>query len=162
MKLLILIFIFSLLHQPILFAQPPENSCEHSKTTFRCVKYIRNYDGDTVTVKIPNVHPVLGENISVRVAGIDTAELRGQQPCEKDLARTAKKLVAAQLKQARNIEIRNVKRDKYFRILGDIYVDGVSLKDVLTKNNLAVAYDGGKKSQVNWCEMGPRLPAQSQ
>lgn len=144
-------------------AAAPGGACEHDQRTFRCVQYLKNYDADTITVKIPGVHPLLGDKISVRVAGIDSAEMKAKDGCEYKSARTARKLVEAQLKNAKNIELRNVDRDKYFRILADVYVDGVSIKDTLIKNNLAVAYDGKTKAQVNWCAANPaaspRLPA---
>src|SRR5688572_9894328 len=72
--------------------------CKHTKTEFRCVKYIKNYDADTVTFNIPDVHPLIGENISVRVNGIDTPEIKGKNDCEKMAARTAQRLIENLLK----------------------------------------------------------------
>ena len=126
-------------------------NCAHDKTTFRCVKYLKNYDADTITVEIPGVHPLIGDRISVRVFGIDAAEIKGKGKCEKEAARTAQRLVEHILESAENIELRNVARDKYFRILADVFADGRKVSDVLVKNGLAVAYDGGTKSKVNWC-----------
>ena len=113
---------------------------------------MKNYDGDTITVQIPGVHPLLGDKISVRVLGIDTPEKNGKKACEKQKARVAQKLVENQLKQAKHIELRNVNRDKYFRILAEVWVDGRSLASLLIKNKLAYPYDGGRKpSSYNWC-----------
>lgn len=131
-------------------------SCEHDKDTFRCVSYVKNYDGDTITVSIPGVHPLIGEKISVRVLGIDVPEIKGKTKCEKDKARTAQRLVENLLKNAKTIELQNVQRDKYFRILANVVADGKSIKDLMMKNGLAYSYDGGTKQNVNWCE---RLPA---
>ncbi|MCB0347640.1 MAG: thermonuclease family protein [Bdellovibrionales bacterium] len=127
-------------------------SCDHDAHNFRCVKVIKNYDGDTITVNIPKIHPLLGEKVSVRVRGIDTAEVKGKAPCEKDAARTARNLVGSLTKNAKTVDLLNVERDKYFRILADVMVDGKSIKDILLKNQLAVVYDGGTKAKVNWCE----------
>lgn len=127
------------------------DSCDHDAKSFRCVKYDRNYDGDTVTFDIPNVHPLFGKNISVRLVGIDTAEIRTKDSCEKRVARTTKNLVESLLKQAKRIDLDNVERDKYFRILADVKVDGKSISQILIKNGLAVSYDGGTKQKVNWC-----------
>jgi micrococcal nuclease len=156
-----LIFCLVLIVEQV-WAAAPVNSCEHDSRTFRCVQYIKNYDADTITVKIPGVHPLIGEKISVRVAGVDAAEMKSKTSCEYQSARDARKLVESQLKRAKNIELRNVQRDKYFRILADVAVDGVLIKDLLVKNKLAVAYDGGAKSKVDWCTLGSgaRLPAQ--
>jgi endonuclease YncB( thermonuclease family) len=131
--------------------RPANPECQHDTKSFRCVEFINNYDADTITVRIPGVHPLLGENISVRVRGIDTAERRGKDECEKQAAMTAKEAVSGLLARAKRIDLVDVGRDKYFRILATVLVDGVSLADQLRKNNLAVAYSGGTKSRVNWC-----------
>ncbi len=43
---------------------------------FPNVIYRSCYDGDTCRFDIPNVHPFFGENIPIRIAGIDTPEKR--------------------------------------------------------------------------------------
>jgi micrococcal nuclease len=125
--------------------------CAHDSQTFRCVRFIKNYDADTITVKIPGIHPLLGDKISVRVAHIDTPEIKGQLPCEKEAARTARRLVENQLKHAKRIDLKNVRRDKYFRILADVEIDGHDLKEILLKNRLAYQYEGGTKQKRDWC-----------
>ncbi len=109
--------------------------------------FIKNYDGDTITVNIAGYPPIIGKKISIRVNGIDTPELRTKSPKEKQLARTAKRLVKSLLKNAKSIELKNIKRGKYFRIVADVYYDGKSLADILIKNKLAVIYDGGTKTK---------------
>jgi micrococcal nuclease len=137
-------------------AQAENKSCEHTSKSFQCVKYIRNYDADTITVSIPGAHPLIGEKIGVRVRGIDSPEIKGTLPCEKDQAKTAKRLIENILKNSKRIDLENVDRDKYFRILADVIVDSKNLKDVLLKNGLAYAYKGGTKEKRDWCK---RLPA---
>ena len=44
-----------------------------------------------------------------------------------------------------------MKRGKYFRIVADVYADGVSLTDKLIKSGYAVPYDGGTKAK-DWCK----------
>ncbi|MCB0392047.1 MAG: thermonuclease family protein [Bdellovibrionales bacterium] len=131
-------------------------SCEHTKTQFSCVKYLKNYDGDTITFKIHNVHPLIGENISVRVRGIDTPEIKTKDTCEKVKGRIARKLTENLMKNAKRIDLKNIGRDKYFRILADIEFDGKDLKSILIKNQIAYLYNGDTKKKVNWCE---RLPS---
>lgn len=128
------------------------SDCKHDDSTFRCVEYVRNYDADTITFNVPGVHPIIGNKINVRVSGIDTPEVRTKNSCEKDKARNAKKLVANLLKNAKRIDLVNVKRDKYFRINADVVIDGKALSHYLLKNGLAYAYDGGTKPKVDWCK----------
>jgi len=115
------------------------------------VQYLKNYDGDTVTVKIKNTHPLIGKSISIRVNGIDTPELRTKNTCEKEKARTARKLVKNLLSKANRIDLLNIKRGKYFRVVADVIYDGKKLKDALVKNGLAYEYYGKKKPSVDWC-----------
>lgn len=129
-------------------------SCQHSSHEFQCVKFVKNYDADTITVNIPGVHPLIGEKISVRVSGIDAPEVKGKLPCEKEASRIARNLVENVLKRAKRIDLTNVEKDKYFRILADVKVDGRDLKEILLKNELAYEYDGGTKKQKNWCKRG--------
>jgi endonuclease YncB( thermonuclease family) len=133
----------------------PENKeCVHDTSSFRCVKFIKNYDADTITVQIPQVHPLIGDKISVRVRGIDSAEMKGKSPCEKARAKEAQKLVERSLKSAKRIHLTNVERDKYFRILADVEVDGQYIKDILIQRQLAYEYHGQTKRKVDWCKMG--------
>jgi micrococcal nuclease len=150
MKYLILVLLFSI---PLL---TKEKSCIHSSTEFQCVKFIKNYDGDTVTFEIPNVHPIIGKNISIRISGIDTPEMKTKNPCEKNKAVAAKKVVENLLKGAKRIHIKNIKRGKYFRIVGDVIADGVDIKSVLLQKKLAYEYSGGNKIKVNWCDTSKR------
>ncbi len=129
------------------------DACTHDDHTFRCVKYIKNYDGDTLTFDVPNVHALLGRKINVRVAHLDTPEIRGKMPCEKEAARNAQRLIENLLKNAKRIDLQNIQRDKYFRILADVIVDGKSVKDLLVKNKLAYDYEGGTKKKVSWCHV---------
>jgi len=127
-------------------------------------EYVRNYDGDTVTVDLVDLRDIdfdgtfapLWDNIGIRVAGVDTPEIRGKCPAEKVLAKKAKYLVRDALKSAEFITIRNAKRGKYFRIVGDIILEPGTerernLKDLLLDADLAVPYNGGRKTK-SWCD----------
>lgn len=134
-----------------------DENCKHDATTFKCVKFLKNYDADTATFDIPDVHPIIGKKISVRVRHVDTPEIKGKLPCEKDKARTAQRLVENQLKNAKRIDLLNCDKDKYFRLLCDVQFDGKDLSQILIKNQLAYSYEGETKKKINWCS--PRLPA---
>lgn len=128
-----------------------EANCVHSATSFHCVEFDKNHDGDTLTVNIPGVHPLIGDRIEVRVDGIDTAEIITEDLCEKRMAEKARDALKELLTNARRIDLLNVGRDKYFRILADVRVDGESVKDRMLRSRLAVPYDGGTKTKVDWC-----------
>jgi len=137
-KLLIISFIFILISIP-LFAK--------SKTfgTVVVSKVVRVYDGDTFTVDINSWPEIIGYHISIRVYGIDTPEIKGKTAYEKAMARKARDLVRDILYHAHKIELRNIRRGKYFRIVAEVYVDGKSLANILLKNGLAKEYYGGHK-----------------
>lgn len=133
--------------------------CNHGSDRFNCVKFLKNYDGDTLTMTIPGVHPFFGNDLKVRVRGIDTPEMKGKGPCEKEWGRVARNLVEAELRRARRIDLLvdfDDRLDKYGRLLADVVYDGKNLKDILIKNRLAVAYYGMKKQQIDWCQMKGR------
>lgn len=114
------------------------------------VEFVRAYDGDTIYVNISNIPPLFGDGIPVRLAGIDTPEIRGKCAREKKLAQKAKNFVVNILANAKQINLINVDRGKYFRIIADVQVDGVSISQALLDNNLAYPYDGTIKKR-SWC-----------
>jgi len=107
------------------------------------------YDGDTFRVDINSLSPIAGKNIPIRVNGVDTPEIRGKCPYEKKLAYMVKDFVMNKLLKAKRVELKNIQRGKYFRIIADVFVDGVSLEQELLDNGLAYKYSGKKK--LGWC-----------
>jgi len=107
------------------------------------------YDGDTFRVTIHAWPSIIGVSMPVRVNGVDTPEMRGKCQTEKDIALLAKKFTIQTLRSAKTIELRNIKRGKYFRLVADVFADGQSLAEGLINKQLAVRYDGGTK--INWC-----------
>jgi endonuclease YncB( thermonuclease family) len=115
------------------------------------VTYIDAYDGDTFTINLKNLPDIFGKSIPVRVAHIDTAEIKSNDTCEVNAAIKARELTRELLKKAKSIELQNVKRDKYFRILADVNIDGSNLATKLLNENLAYPYEGEAKKKINWC-----------
>ncbi|WP_416694028.1 thermonuclease family protein [Candidatus Pseudothioglobus sp. Uisw_050_01] len=113
-------------------------------------KVISVYDGDTFRVDIDSLPPIVGKNIPIRLNGVDTPEIRGKCKYEKDLALEARDFVRNKLANAKEIKLTKLQRGKYFRVVADVYVDGVSLEQELLENKLAYKYTGGKKS--SWCD----------
>jgi len=100
------------------------------------------YDGDTFKIDLPSQHPLFGDDISVRVAGIDTPELKGSSDEIKALAYKAKNRTQELLSDAKTIELKNPQRGKYFRVLAEVWIDGESLGEKLKSDGLAKDYDG--------------------
>lgn len=114
-------------------------------------KLLSVYDGDTFKINIDSYPAIVGKKISIRVRGIDTPEIRTRCKSEKVLGYKAKEIAKNLLVNSEVIELRNVKRGKYFRIVADVYLDdNVSLADELIESGLAVPYDGGTKVK-DWC-----------
>lgn len=131
---------------------PANASCRHSSDELSCVEYIKNYDGDTLTFNIKQVHPLLGDQISVRVFGIDTAEMSSKDSCETQMAHAAQQEVERLMKRAQRIDLVHAQRGKFFRVVADIIFDGKSLQEHMLKKKLAVPYLGGHKEYVDWCK----------
>ncbi|MFA5866058.1 MAG: thermonuclease family protein [Phycisphaerae bacterium] len=105
------------------------------------------YDGDTFTVNIKDYPPIIGDRISVRVYGIDCPELKDKRSAIRDLALRAKQATVAELRGAKVIKLKNVRRDEHFRILAEVEVDGHSLGKALLDGGYAKPYDGGTKTK---------------
>ena len=113
-------------------------------------KIISVYDGDTFRANIIGLPDIIGKNIAIRILGIDTPEIKGKCEEEKVVAIKARDFARKALFNAKTITLKNLKRDKYFRLLADVYFDDTDLADALLVNNLAVKYSGKKKS--SWCK----------
>ena len=107
---------------------------------------INVYDGDTITIvsKLPyDASPLY--RFSVRLAGIDCAEIKGKTEYERELAQEAK-LALQKLILNKVIALKNLKTEKYGRILADVYLGDLHVNQWLLDNKYAVQYSGGKKA----------------
>ena len=123
-------------------------------------KVVRVYDGDTFFADLTGVHPVIGQEVGIRIDGIDTPELSLKTYLKKaktvadsakagdvhDLAQAAKLYVEKRLKESSCVVLTNIKRGKYFRLVATIMVDGSDLGKELLDKGFALPYDGGKKT----------------
>jgi endonuclease YncB( thermonuclease family) len=130
------------------------DECDHTADTFNCVKYLRNFDGDTFAVDIPNVHPFFGSAASIRILGIDTAEITGKNECERKKALKARQRTQELLSNSKKITLTNLKRDKYNRTLARVTIDNtIDLGQTLLNENLAYKYNGEAKPKIDWCNI---------
>lgn len=112
----------------------------------------RIIDGDTVAVAAPWLPDPLKKEISVRVWGVDTPEKghRAKCPKEDERGKAATKFTQKTLSEAKEIKIHLRDWDKYGgRVLGDVLVDGKSLRTLLITNGFAKEYFGEAKG--SWC-----------
>ena len=106
------------------------------------------YDGDTITIvsKLPyDASPLY--RFSIRLAGIDCAEIKGKTEYERDLAQEAK-CALQKLILNKVVVLKNLKTEKYGRVLADIYLGDLHVNQWLLDNKYAVEYSGGTKT--NW------------
>lgn len=105
------------------------------------------YAGDTCTVRLndPFLPLVLGDHIPVRLAGIDTPELKGDCAAERALPIQALDFLVAWLATAVRVDLHSPARDTYFCLYGRLLADGQAFSQALITANLARPYDGGKK-----------------
>lgn len=118
----------------------PEDGCGNQTTNFCQVKVQRVYDGDTFFVNIPKLHIIFGEDLGVRVKGVDTPELRGKSVYEKTMAKKAKQFTIDALINAKRVDLQKCSKGKYFRIVCYVFYDGKNLSKELISNGLAVEY----------------------
>ncbi len=106
-------------------------------------RVIRVHDGDTITVAIDCWPAIVGSAIDVRLFGYDAPELKDPRPDMAGLAASARDYVAGSLPPGTLVTLKNVRRDKYFRILAGIhFADGSSLADRLYSLGLVRPYTG--------------------
>ncbi len=142
----------SLLFALLLLATPLQAKTAKTYGSLVVSEVVKVIDGDTIKVNIDTVHPLIGEAISVRLAGIDTPELSSKDPPIQSLALRAKAFTEEALKGAHTIVLIDMRRDKYFRILADVLIDGESLSEKLIGARLALPYHGREKP--DWKERG--------
>lgn len=114
--------------------------------TFENAQIASVYDGDTFKINLNCSMSVFCEKVPVRVRGIDCPEIKGKTEREKRLAQKAKAFTKDFLSRW-EVNLSNCGRDKYFRLLCDVDVNGQSLAQELLKRKLAYRYDGGTKSK---------------
>ena len=115
-------------------------------------KILRVIDGDTLVIEANYLPEPLKPELKLKIIGVDTPEKGSRAKCDEEriLSNKAKSFVERQIKIATNIHIKLDSWDKYGgRVLGDVILDGKSLKNELLNAKLAKYYDGGKKS--SWC-----------
>jgi endonuclease YncB( thermonuclease family) len=113
---------------------------------------IRVTDGDTVVIAAPFLPAPLKPELAVRVYGVDTPEkgFRGQCDSEKQRGEAASVFTKGLINSSQQRQVILYGWDKFGgRVLGDIILNGQSLRSQLIANGFAREYFGEAKQ--SWC-----------
>ena len=112
----------------------------------------RVIDGDTVGIQATWLPAPLKPELSIRVFGVDTPEkgFRAQCPSEAQRGEAASAFTKAAVAQATQRQIILMDWDKYGgRVLGDVLLNGQSLRQMLIAQGFAREYYG--EAKTSWC-----------
>jgi endonuclease YncB( thermonuclease family) len=112
----------------------------------------RVIDGDTVAFQASWLPEPLKKELSIRVYGVDTPEksFRAKCPSEAQRGEAATAFTKDLINKSAKRQIVLMDWDKYGgRVLGDVVLDGKSLRQQLIANGYAREYFG--EAKTSWC-----------
>lgn len=113
---------------------------------------LRVSDGDTVVISAPFLPKPLKPELAVRVYGVDTPEKGFRAKCPQEDARgqAASKFTKDLVASSQKFQVTLYAWDKFGgRVLGDIILNGKSLREQLIANGFAREYYG--EAKTSWC-----------
>lgn len=113
---------------------------------------VRVNDGDTIVISAPFLPKPLKPELAVRIYGVDTPEkgFRAKCPKEDTLGKAASEFTKKAVAQSQKRQLVLYDWDKFGgRVLGDILLNGKSLRAELIRNGFAREYYGEAKQ--SWC-----------
>ena len=115
---------------------------------YRVSKVTKVVDGDTIDVIIDLGFDIMYKS-RVRLFGIDTPESRTRDKVEKKYGLLAKEFLKSHLKGKIVIKThKDSETGKFGRILGEIFVDGININELMCKKGHAVEYHGQNKELI--------------
>jgi endonuclease YncB( thermonuclease family) len=114
---------------------------------------VRINDGDTVVISAPFLPAPLKPELAVRIFGVDTPEkgFRAQCPQEDARGKAATEFTKSAVSSSQKRQVVLYNWDKFGgRVLGDIILDGRSLRQGLIANGFAREYYG--EAKTSWCQ----------
>jgi endonuclease YncB( thermonuclease family) len=114
---------------------------------------VRINDGDTVVIAAPFLPAPLKPELAVRIYGVDTPEKghRAQCPQEDARGKAATEFTKSAIAASQKRQVTLYAWDKFGgRVLGDIILDGRSLRAGLIANGFAREYYG--EAKTSWCQ----------
>lgn len=109
-------------------------------------------DGDTVVIAAPFLPAPLKPELAVRIYGVDTPEkgFRAQCPAEDARGQAATEFTKKAVASSSSRQVTLYSWDKFGgRVLGDIVLNGISLRSELIRNGFAREYYG--EAKTSWC-----------
>jgi endonuclease YncB( thermonuclease family) len=146
MKKIITIILLAMCITPV-FGQKEKSGVIYDVVLTRVI------DGDTVAFQASWLPDPLKKELSLRVFGVDTPEkgFRAKCPIEDAQGQAASAFTKAKIGASQKRQIILMDWDKYGgRVLGDLILDGKSLRQMLIANGYAREYYG--EAKTSWCE----------
>ena len=114
---------------------------------------IKVYDGESFTLagRLPYNESAL-YRFSVRLNGIDCPEIKGKTEEEKICATRARQELE-KLIMGNVVILKNIKNEKYGRILADVFIGELHVNQYMIDKGLAIEYDGSSKTTRSWFEI---------
>ena len=113
---------------------------------------IRVSDGDTIVIAAPFLPAPLKPELAVRIYGVDTPEKGHRAQCASEAQRgeAASAFTKQMIASSQQRQVVLMDWDKYGgRVLGDVILNGVSLRQQLIANGFAREYYG--EAKTSWC-----------
>ena len=123
-------------------------NCVNFMPDVKRAKVVKVYDGDSITVAARHGRRGPPTLFKVRLAGIDSPEMRGGSAAEKEAAVLARDYLAGLILE-KNVTLSNLQKEKYGRVLANVSYRGSDMSAALVAHGHAVAYDGGTKKAFN-------------
>ena len=113
------------------------------------IKITKVVDGDTAKGDIDLGFGMVYANQTIRFWGIDTPESRTRDLEEKYYGKLSAQYVKDRLIVGEKYQMRTeIDKGKFGRILGEFFIDGVSLNQQMIDENMAVKYMGQSKDDI--------------
>lgn len=131
-----------ILTSALLFSAMAQDTTIAQTQPLGIAKIVKVYDGDTFYADLYNLPDIFAKNMGIRLIGIDTPEMTGGDSCSKAQAKAAKLFLDQTLRSACKVELRNISRDKYFRVDAIVYADSVNVNALMVEKGHAKVYTG--------------------
>lgn len=126
-------------------------NCIHSASHLKCLEFVKIKSGDRAVFNIPNLHPLIGKDTTISLAGVRSPSPYSKNKCAKEVGKLARKFSKSLLKKSKIIDIKNIRKEKKFSYEGDLIIDNKSMSKILLKNNFA--FKDADFEKVNWCDI---------